>query len=278
MFESKLRAEGIFHQTTAPDTPESNGLGEQANQMLVTKSIAMLTASGLPKSFWKYAMAMATHLIARSPASGIKGEVPYMKLTGRPVDTSLFRPFGCPAYALIHKSHRKGKFDEGAIKSVLIGYPPDKKAYLLMDVKTKCIFTSWHVTFDEKGMAPEDMRIDYSNEPKSQWEALFRGEEAQYDDEVERERPSTTTGMSGGGFLDIDEEPVTVRTVGADLEPTEQIQDERITSAPTTPLKPHPPHSTPSHIPKQTVVVKKEVEPHQAPPPPAGPPTLPKRT
>ena len=97
----------------------------------------MLTASKLPKTFWKYAMSMAAYLIAQSPVAGIKGEVPYTKLTSRPVDISLFRPFGCPAYALVHKSHRKGKFDKQAMKCILIGYPQGKKTYLLMDTKTK---------------------------------------------------------------------------------------------------------------------------------------------
>jgi len=275
-FEAKLKAEGTFHQTTAPDTLESNRLGERANQTLVTKSIAMLTASGLPKSFWKYAMAMATHLIAHSPASGIKGEVPYTKLTDRPVDPSLFRPFGCPAYALVHKSHRKGKFDERAVKSVLIGYPPDKKAYLLMDVKTKRIFTSRHVKFDEQGMAPESMRTDYSNEPTSQWEALFRGEESQHDGEAEQEHSPVTSSTGGGGYLDVDEEPVIIRAVGAELDPMEQVQDKQTASAPATLPKPPLPHATPSRIPKWTVVVKKETGPRQAPVPAPRPPAPPR--
>ena len=63
-FEAQLKTKGTFHQTTAPDTPESNGIGERANQTLVTKSIAMLTASKLPKTFWKYAMSTAAYLIA----------------------------------------------------------------------------------------------------------------------------------------------------------------------------------------------------------------------
>src|SRR3989442_1080830 len=112
-----------MHQTTAPDTPKFNSIGEQVNQTLVTKATTMLIVSGLPKSFWTHAMATAVYLISRSPASGIQCEVLYTKLTDRPVDTSLFRPFGCTAYVLVHKVHHKGKFNKCAVKCALIGYP-----------------------------------------------------------------------------------------------------------------------------------------------------------
>jgi transposase InsO family protein len=150
-FKAKLKAQGVVHQTTPPDTPELNGLGERANQMLVTRAITMLADSGLPKSFWTYAMAMSAHLISCSPATGIKGKVPDTKLTNCPVDESLFQPFRCTAYALIHKAHCTSKFNSRATKCVLIGYSPNKKAYLLLDVKTKHIFTSRHVQFNETG-------------------------------------------------------------------------------------------------------------------------------
>ncbi|KAJ6482314.1 hypothetical protein C8R47DRAFT_1283312 [Mycena vitilis] len=59
--------------------------------------------SGLPKpfgKFWSDAMSTAAYLIARSPASGLRGKTPYGKIFKRKVDASWFRPFGCVAYAL----------------------------------------------------------------------------------------------------------------------------------------------------------------------------------
>lgn len=53
----------------------------------------------------------------------------------------------------------------------MIGYPPDKKAYTLMDVKTHRVFSSRHVTFDEKGAAPEEIHLDQPTQV--QWESMF---------------------------------------------------------------------------------------------------------
>ena len=63
----------------------------------------MLIDSGLPKTYWKEAFSMATFLIARNPSAGLKGKIPFAKLTKTKVDPTLFRPFGCVAYALIPK-------------------------------------------------------------------------------------------------------------------------------------------------------------------------------
>ena len=82
-FEEKLKSKGVFHQTTTPDTLESNGMMEHMNQTLVTKTI-----TGLLKTYWAHAMSMATHLITQSPASGVPGEIPYTKLTNRLVDAT----------------------------------------------------------------------------------------------------------------------------------------------------------------------------------------------
>lgn len=147
-FEAQLRKEGTIHETTAADTPESNGLAEQMNQTMCNKTVAMLIESGLPKSFWAEAMATATYLIARSPAAGLKGKTPYETLFKRRVDPTFFHPFGCPTYALVPKDKRVGKFGSKARKCVMLGYAPGKKAYRLLDTDTRKIFSSRHVKFD----------------------------------------------------------------------------------------------------------------------------------
>jgi Pol polyprotein, beta-barrel domain/GAG-pre-integrase domain/Integrase core domain len=66
-FERQLRTEGVIHETTAADTPESNGLAERMNLSLTSKATTMLIESNLPKSFWAKAMLTACYLIGRSP-------------------------------------------------------------------------------------------------------------------------------------------------------------------------------------------------------------------
>ena len=72
--------DGTLHETSAPYTPEQNGLAEKMNQTLSTLANTMLEESKLPKSFWADAMATAAYVTTRSPASGIDGKVPYQVL------------------------------------------------------------------------------------------------------------------------------------------------------------------------------------------------------
>lgn len=150
-FQSELGEAGIVHLTTAPDTPEQNGLAERMNQTLVNTATAMLIESGLSRSYWSDAMQTAATIISRTPAAGLKGKVPYTVVFGRKADISWFRPFGSVTYALIPKDQREGKFSDKARKAILIGYSTEKKAYKLLDVSSKKEFSSRHVRFDESG-------------------------------------------------------------------------------------------------------------------------------
>ncbi|KAJ3532570.1 hypothetical protein NMY22_g7692 [Coprinellus aureogranulatus] len=147
--ETFLRSKGIAHERSAPYTPEQNGLAERMNQSLRNSATAMLIDSRLPKTYWTEAMSMAAHIIGRTPASGIGGEIPFERMFNRKVDPSKFRPFGCTGYALIPKQFRDGKFGDNARKCILLGYESQQKAYRLLDIATKKIITSRHVAFDE---------------------------------------------------------------------------------------------------------------------------------
>jgi len=87
----------------------------------------------------------------------------------------MWRPFGCPAYAHLEKPKRDGKFSGKAVKCSFLGYTPGMKAYCLFNLKTKKIFASRHVTFDEAGhidtsiFSPGDNLHDPS---QSQWDLL----------------------------------------------------------------------------------------------------------
>jgi hypothetical protein len=47
-FESKLRTDGVLHESSASYTQEQNGLAEQMNQTLANTATTILIDSGLP--------------------------------------------------------------------------------------------------------------------------------------------------------------------------------------------------------------------------------------
>lgn len=134
---------------TAPDTSEQNRLVECMNQSLINTATAMLIESGLPKFFWSDMMVTTTTVIGRTPASGLKGKVPYKVIFKCKVDISWLWLFGLTTYVLISKDKCEGKFASKACKAVLIGYTTRKKAYKLLDLKMRKEFSSCHVHFDE---------------------------------------------------------------------------------------------------------------------------------
>jgi hypothetical protein len=174
-FEAKLRRHGVIHTSTAPDTPEQNGMAERLNQTLANSAVAMLIESGLPKKYWDEAFLTATYVTARSPASGLQGKTPYQALFRRHVDPTFMRPFGCLAYALIPKDNRGGKLNRKGRKCIMIGYQPGKKAYRLLDFKTRKVFTSRHVVFNERGADDRPgTSLGDADPSDEQWEEMLR--------------------------------------------------------------------------------------------------------
>ena len=63
-FQNQLQNNGTILETSAPYTPEQNGLAEHMNQTLATLANTMLEESKLPKSFWADAMSTAAYISA----------------------------------------------------------------------------------------------------------------------------------------------------------------------------------------------------------------------
>lgn len=244
-FEAKLSALGVVHQTTAPDTPEQNGVSERMNQTVVNTATTMLADSKLPQSFWADAMDCAAHLINRRPASANDGRTPYEMWHGRPPDARTLHPFGCTAYSLIQKEKRAGKFQWKARKCILLGYTAGKKDYRLYDIARRTVISSRHVLFDDNdrvgigGKAPEQTLTE------EQWEHLLRGDHRNFEDVPEAAEPRSAPFPMPGGDDDI--EPV-----GAAPQPAPQVEhgpvqppDEELPPVHDPPMEPAPPGDEP---------------------------------
>ena len=148
-FEAFMREHGIQHHTSAPYTPQQNGVAERANRTLVEMARAMLHAQGLSYDLWAEAVSNAAYTRNRCPTSAVASMTPQEAWSGRRPNIGHMRIFGCIAYAL-DLSPQRSKLDAKGTKCMLLGYWEGSKAYRLMCLETKKIIKSRDVTFVEE--------------------------------------------------------------------------------------------------------------------------------
>ena len=135
-FSTILEEYGITRETSAPYTPQQNGLAERMNQTLVGGARAMLQHSGLSRGFWAEALDTATHVFNRAPRKGLGWRTPYELLFGRIPDVSHLRVFGCSVW--VHQEKGK-KWDPNSKAMVFIGYEPGSKAYRIWNPESRSV-------------------------------------------------------------------------------------------------------------------------------------------
>ena len=146
LFTHFLEEQGITRETSAPNTPQQNGVAERMNQTLIGGARALLQHSGMSKGFWAEALMVATHILNRSPRKGLGWRTPYELLYGHIPDISYFRTFGCRAWVYNEKGK---KWDAKSIPMIFVGYETGSKAFRLWNPATRSIVISANVSFSE---------------------------------------------------------------------------------------------------------------------------------
>ncbi|GJS93475.1 zinc finger, CCHC-type containing protein [Tanacetum coccineum] len=103
---------GIIHETTAPYTPQQNGVSERKNRALKEMVNSMLSYSGLSEGFWGEAMLMACYLLNRVPNKGNK-TTPYEIWYKKRPNLSFLRVWGCRAVVRLPDPKRKTLGEKG---------------------------------------------------------------------------------------------------------------------------------------------------------------------
>lgn len=151
---SWLKENGIIHQTSAPRTPQQNGVSERYNRTVVESARSMLLSTSLGPHFWAEATACATYILNRTLTSSVKDKTPYEVWYGRKPNLSHIRIFGCDAHVHVAKEGRS-KFESKSVKCQLVGYCEDQKAFRLWNSEKKKIIISRDVIFHECITKPE---------------------------------------------------------------------------------------------------------------------------
>jgi len=94
-FEQFCEQHGIIHQTTAPYSPQSNGIVERKNQTLKEMMNAMLISLGLPQNLWGEALLTENSLLNRIPHKKSQN-IPYEEWKGRKTFIQILKSVGVP--------------------------------------------------------------------------------------------------------------------------------------------------------------------------------------
>ncbi|GLI60516.1 hypothetical protein VaNZ11_002522 [Volvox africanus] len=181
---STLRDMGIFHEKTAPYTPQQNGAAERLNRTLEECVRTMLADSGLPQEMWSEAVITANTLRNVSPTKG-SNLTPWERFIGEKPDVSKLRVFGCPAYVMIPKQQRH-KLDPVSVPGQFVGYAPGMSAWRVWIPKDRRVRISCDVKFDEWGVRGS-MEFDASESEEE--DVSGSDPEADEGNEIQEESP-----------------------------------------------------------------------------------------
>jgi hypothetical protein len=143
-----LHESGIQRQTSAPYTPQQNGVAERANRTIMECARSMIHAQGLDLEFWAKAVNTTVYIKNRCPTKALESKTPQEAWTGRKPDVSHLRVFECKTFAHI-PDEKRSKLESKSMPCVFLGYCEGAKAYRLMCVETKRIIKSRDVVFLE---------------------------------------------------------------------------------------------------------------------------------
>ena len=142
-----MKCRGIVHQTTAPYSPQQNGVAERKNRSIIEMARCLIMDAGLAKKYWGEAVNTAVYLQNRLPTRDFT-KTPYEIWTGEKPNLAHIRVFGSVAYMHI-PDVKRFKLDEKSKKLVLVGFCEVSKAYRLLDISNNKIFISRDVYFVE---------------------------------------------------------------------------------------------------------------------------------
>ena len=164
---------GIIHQTTAPYSPQQNGVAERKNRTLKEMMNAMLVSSGLPQNMWGEAILSANYILNKVPRKKVD-KTPYELWKGRKPSYKFLRMWGCLAKVAI-PTPKRVRIGPKSVDCVFISYAHNSSAYRFLvykseipDIHKNTIMESRNASFFEnvfpykskEGESSSDKRTD----------------------------------------------------------------------------------------------------------------------
>ena len=155
---------GIFHNFSAPRTPQQNRVVERKNMSLEELARTMLSESSLSKYFWADVVSTSCYMMNRVLIRPILTKTAYELFNGRKPNHSHLKVFGCRCFILNNEKESLGKFNEKADNGIFIGYSSTSHAYRVYNKRLMSVEESVHVVFDEINHTDQGSTKNYAEE------------------------------------------------------------------------------------------------------------------
>src|SRR5579859_7294256 len=142
-----LKGSGIIHETTAPYSPDQNGVAERANRTIMERVKAIIAEAQLDKRLWMENAETVVYLKNRSPTNAVV-TTPYELWHGVKPNLLHLRIIGSTSYVHVPKEKRT-KLDTHSHKGIMIGYGGGTNQYKVWDLTRNDIVVSRDVVFIE---------------------------------------------------------------------------------------------------------------------------------
>ncbi|GKA04855.1 retrotransposon protein, putative, ty1-copia subclass [Tanacetum coccineum] len=140
--------------STAPYSPQQNGIAERKNRTLKEMVTAMLISSGMSQDMWGEAILTATYLLNKIPRKD-KEETPYELWMGRKPSYQYLRVWGCLAKVAV-PAPKAQKIGPKSVDCIFIGYAKNSSAYRFIvhesknpDIQKNTVMESRNASFFE---------------------------------------------------------------------------------------------------------------------------------
>jgi hypothetical protein len=141
------------------------------NKTIMERARSMRLHAGFPLQFWVDVVDTVVYLINKGPSSSLDGGILEEAWTGKKVNYSFLKTFGCEEFVHIDKENRK-KLEAKSKKCTFIGYGVNDFGYLLWDYENHKIIRSIDVIFNEKGMYKDQLQGKKQEKEKPEYIVL----------------------------------------------------------------------------------------------------------
>ena len=104
-FDSYCSYHGIHREKSVPGSPQENGVLERMNRMVMECARCMRLHARFLLQFWVDVVDIVVYLINKGPSNALDGGIPKEAWTGKKVNYSFLRAFGCEAFVHIDKEN-----------------------------------------------------------------------------------------------------------------------------------------------------------------------------